>query len=556
MFSRWKEYWAIKKSGLFDPAYYLRNYSDVRDADVDPLAHFISNGWREGRNPGPFFDVHFYLSSNPDVAAAGVNPVAHYIQFGKKEGRQPISADARRNMQIIAEKDPAARRGLRRVVQILDFSVDPDGLFHVIQDALGMDRYHQCLNDLWRLENFFARGLSSPVKAPISQAAEMPGGFSESRRRKILFITSIFPAPYHGGGNRVLNFIKFLSQENDIYLFSAYYEAEDREALAFIEPYCKSIRLVSGWNFENNQKEINTWLAGEKMDVVHYEWPPSLGNYSPDFGRTHIFTYMETVSLRLQIDLQRCTPLSSEWLDKFLQFVQALRIELVDAALMDARIAVTTKDAEFLHNLYPYQEYTVLNHGINFDEFCITDVEPEPNSVVFVGNYRHYPNVDAMEFFFDKIWPEVCRAVPDARIYLVGPNAPESLARRGNNTSIIFTGGVPDLRPCIQKAAIGIAPLITGAGMRGKVIDYAALERTFVATSIATTDLVFQNGRDYLLADTPELFAQHVITLLQDRALARKMAAAAYETAISRYDHRKLTEFLTRLYDHIEGRAK
>ena len=90
LFKKWVEYRIVKKSGLFDPFYYLLHNPDVRRTDVDPLTHFLEYGWREGRNPSPNFATRYYLETNPDVARARVNPLLHYLQFGKKEGRSSV----------------------------------------------------------------------------------------------------------------------------------------------------------------------------------------------------------------------------------------------------------------------------------------------------------------------------------------------------------------------------------------------------------------------------------------------------------------------------------
>jgi len=84
-----KDYWIIKFSGLFDEAYYLKQYDDVRRADIDPIEHYVLHGWKEGKNPAPWFDTKFYLENNPDVAKAGVNPFVHWIRWGRREGRKP-----------------------------------------------------------------------------------------------------------------------------------------------------------------------------------------------------------------------------------------------------------------------------------------------------------------------------------------------------------------------------------------------------------------------------------------------------------------------------------
>lgn len=71
----------------FDAEYYLATYADVAAAGVDPFQHFMTFGWREGRNPNKRFIMATYLEANPDIAAAGVNPFAHYIVTGRGEGR-------------------------------------------------------------------------------------------------------------------------------------------------------------------------------------------------------------------------------------------------------------------------------------------------------------------------------------------------------------------------------------------------------------------------------------------------------------------------------------
>ena len=81
------DYVIILKSGLFDRKYYLKAYPEVRQADVDPLWHFICDGWKEGRNPSDQFDTKYYLENNWDVQQANLNPLIHYIKFGKAEGR-------------------------------------------------------------------------------------------------------------------------------------------------------------------------------------------------------------------------------------------------------------------------------------------------------------------------------------------------------------------------------------------------------------------------------------------------------------------------------------
>src|SRR3989344_8626071 len=74
---------------LFDERYYREHNSDVAAEGIDPLLHFQTYGWKEGRDPGALFDTTFYLQNNPDVAVAGIDPLLHFQIYGWKEGRDP-----------------------------------------------------------------------------------------------------------------------------------------------------------------------------------------------------------------------------------------------------------------------------------------------------------------------------------------------------------------------------------------------------------------------------------------------------------------------------------
>jgi hypothetical protein len=78
----------IQESLLFDSNWYLETYPDVARAGVDPIKHYLSVGWQEGRDPGPTFTTSAYLKANEDVVRAGINPLLHFVQFGRAEGRQ------------------------------------------------------------------------------------------------------------------------------------------------------------------------------------------------------------------------------------------------------------------------------------------------------------------------------------------------------------------------------------------------------------------------------------------------------------------------------------
>jgi hypothetical protein len=85
------EYDKLSATKLFDREWYLAKYSDVREARLDPIKHYLAFGASEGRDPHPLFDGAWYLAMNPDVRVAGVNPLLHYLEFGAFESRSRVS---------------------------------------------------------------------------------------------------------------------------------------------------------------------------------------------------------------------------------------------------------------------------------------------------------------------------------------------------------------------------------------------------------------------------------------------------------------------------------
>lgn len=87
MKSKWFDYFLVRNSKLFDDRYYLRNNEDIRKADINPLMHFLTWGWKEGRNPSESFNTKKYLENNPELVKNGINPLIHFIKK-TKEGKR------------------------------------------------------------------------------------------------------------------------------------------------------------------------------------------------------------------------------------------------------------------------------------------------------------------------------------------------------------------------------------------------------------------------------------------------------------------------------------
>jgi len=121
----------LLKTDLFDISWYIQHNSDVVLEGVDPVWHWLTKGWLEGRDPHPLFNTDWYLAQNPDVADVGVNPLTHYLSYGATEGRDPHPLFD--NNWYLAQNPDVADAGTNPLVHYLSFGVaegrDPNPQF-------------------------------------------------------------------------------------------------------------------------------------------------------------------------------------------------------------------------------------------------------------------------------------------------------------------------------------------------------------------------------------------------------------------------------------------
>lgn len=152
--------------------------------------------------------------------------------------------------------------------------------------------------------------------------------------------------------------------------------------------------------------------------------------------------------------------------------------------------------------------------------------------LLFVGSYRHRPNVDAALRLAEAILPRVRARCPGATLRLVGPEPPgELLALAGGGVEV--TGIVPDVTPYLDAAAVVVVPLRLGGGMRVKVLEALAAGKAVVCSRLAAEGLDVADGAELLLAETDEEFTAAIARLLGDEALRRELGTRARAWAVA-----------------------
>jgi glycosyltransferase involved in cell wall biosynthesis len=174
----------------------------------------------------------------------------------------------------------------------------------------------------------------------------------------------------------------------------------------------------------------------------------------------------------------------------------------------------------------------------------------ERRDVFFLGGYQHKPNVDAVFYFVKSIWPLVKQKLPEAKFYVLGSNVTQEILALATD-DVVVVGYVEDLSHYLDRCRMSVVPLRYGASMQGKIGTSMSYGVPSVATSIAVEGLGLKQGENILVGDTPENFAQEVVTLYTDKRLWDHLSISGLAFVEAHWSiqvgERKLTEFLGQL---------
>ena len=149
--------------------------------------------------------------------------------------------------------------------------------------------------------------------------------------------------------------------------------------------------------------------------------------------------------------------------------------------------------------------------------------------IVFVGGFRHPPNVDAVRWFVESVFPRVREHLPRLRFHCIGSDVPDEIRAYSARGGVVVHGHVPDIDPYMDGCRVAIAPLRYGAGVKGKVNLSMAHGQPVVATSCAVEGMHLVDGRDVLVGDDADAFATQVVRLYSDAALWQRLSGAGLE---------------------------
>ena len=218
----------------------------------------------------------------------------------------------------------------------------------------------------------------------------------------------------------------------------------------------------------------------------------------------------------------------------------------------DLLLPITHRDAEkfqllgFNKTIYP------LPTGIDIDRYTPDSNSCEYPSLFHLGSLDWEPNIEGLRWFFSKIWTQILKKEPQIKFYIAGRNAsPEIIEYFKSLDNVIFDGEVEDANQYINSKAIMVVPLLSGSGIRIKILEGLALSKAVVSTSIGVEGITAQNEHEIMIADNEQEFANKVLKLIQDQHLYDKMKQKAREYIVREFDNEKIIKNLINQYQNL-----
>lgn len=381
---------------------------------------------------------------------------------------------------------------------------------------------------------------------------------SGARRLNVLFVTGQFPSVIHGGGLRIIDLASELAARgHGVGLFSV---SNPHVSDSKVSDCLASCKLVSREQF--TPSTFREWLARQpvRYDVIHYVWPhcASLVEAGRAWTRKTVFELIECCTRRSVIDmrlllergeLKTCGP-------RMIDLLENWSMELRASRASDEIVALTASDAAFAQQIFSVPAPVIIPTCVSRTAIAVpADTTPDAGAIwgersaVFIGNFDHYPNRDGVAWYLANVHELIVRRLPGYSLTIVGAGNAKNLKPllRGCR-SVRYVGPVEDLLGALRAARVCLSPLISGAGIRGKLLQYAYVGRPAVTTTLGASGTPFEHGTSIMIGDDPESFAEHVVRLLSDGQLyeaVRHQARLITEKYFSWAPH---IDFLERVY--------
>jgi GT2 family glycosyltransferase/glycosyltransferase involved in cell wall biosynthesis len=397
-----------------------------------------------------------------------------------------------------------------------------------------------------------------------------------SERVSVLFV-SPYPIcpPVHGGGVFMYQTVRELARLCNLHLIVLLDYAKERAAHEELDGICASTEYIV--RMERRQKALGSmephaarefrnrdlaWLIHrqiylKRVDVLQLEYTV-MGQYAGGFRQipSILFEhdiYFQSIARRLPFMTGTVEKLQAGW-----EYLRSLRYELRMLPKLDRVQVCSREQTEYLSSFLPELRGRIDDGYRAGIDTSIYDFKPsgrEPFTLLFLGSFRHAPNQEALNWFVGRALPRVREREPRVRLIVIGSDPPPRHSLPDDGT-IELKGFVEDVREPLAQYAIFICPILSGSGVRVKLLEAFAAGIPVVSTRLGAEGLTAKDGEICALGDSPEEFAERVVELLGNAEKAEEMARRARAQVVARRDMRGMTEKLLEGYEQALARMR
>ncbi len=393
----------------------------------------------------------------------------------------------------------------------------------------------------------------------------------EPDRLRVLFVSPypILP-PVHGGGvfmYQTLRELVRLAEVHVVALLDYPHQLAENEPLRDLcasaeflvrmeglSSYMGSIVPHAVREFQNGDLDwlIHRQIYTRRIDVLQLEYTP-LGQYIGAYRRIAAILFEHDIYFQ-SIARGFGRVLGVGKLTARFEYLRALRYELRTLPRCDRVQVCTLENKEYLASFLPQIRGKLqegLRAGIDTARYNPVRPPPEPDTMLFLGGFRHSPNAIAVEWFARKVMPHILAARPTARLVVIGADPPPPHAFADLGSAMEILGFVDDIRAALARYAVFVCPILNGSGVRVKLLEAFAAGIPTVSTYIGAEGLARKDGEFCRLADDPEEFAKKTLWLFENPREATELAARARQEVVANWDMAVLTRRLEASYREV-----
>lgn len=289
-------------------------------------------------------------------------------------------------------------------------------------------------------------------------------------------------------------------------------------------------------------------------DVVHVASGRLAGIAPLVCSRPSVLAALDAWHLNVDADIRAADGLRRSLLRVHRSFVR--RFEARQFGRFDRVVVVSDEDEEALLELNPSLALTVIPNGVDTDLF-----HPDPDGplvedrITFSGVMSYTPNVDAAEFLARRVFARVRRARPKAQLVLVGRDPHPRVTALAALDGVEVTGDVPEMRPWLVASRAYACTMVSGTGIKNKLLEAMASRLPCVATPLALQGIEAKPGVHVLVGEREEELAEHLGRLLDDEDESRRLGRAARDYVVSQHSWSAVVERYERVYEEVVERA-